>query len=147
MIGKPIGELGDRLPRELDVLQFYYGQPHKLSDAAKITQIIKQIERKYRERGIHVKGTETIRLKTKRLVKSCKDFIAKRKICCKSKTERERQEKFWQNIQNVFQVTSNTVDFNGTGMQSLYEPSDSSYDTDFDTDENLSNGQNYELRS
>lgn len=144
MIGKPIGELGDRLPRELDVLQFYYGQPHKLSDAAKITQIIKQIERKYRERGIHVKGTETIRLKTKRLVKSCKDFIAKRKICCKSKTERERQEKFWQNIQNVFQVTSNTVDFNGTGMQSLYEPSDSSYDTDFDSDGNLSNGQNYE---
>lgn len=78
MIGSSIDTFTE-LPKEVDVLRFLFGQSSKLTDANKITAIVKEIEKKYRERGFRIKGTEMIRLKTKRLLKSCKDLVAKRK--------------------------------------------------------------------
>lgn len=104
LIGTTLKSLRE-FPKEIDVLRMYFDQSSKLSDTRKITKIVQDIEKKYRERGIHIKATESIRLKTKRLVKSCKDLIAKRKICRNSQVERMRQEKFRQNIENVFEVT------------------------------------------
>lgn len=58
---------------------------------------------------MRIKGTEAIRIKTKRLVKSAKSFVAKRKVCMKSFPERQKQEKFYRNIHNSFDVTDSSV--------------------------------------
>lgn len=85
MIGRPINAFGE-MPKQIDALRFYFNDS-KTSDGIKITNIVKEIEKKYRERGILI-GTETFRLKIKRLVKTCKGHIAKRKICRNSMAEK-----------------------------------------------------------
>lgn len=69
---------------------------------------MKRIENRYREIAVRIRGTETIRIKTKRLVNSAKSFVAKRKVCMKSFSERRKQEKFHRNIYNTFDVTDNS---------------------------------------
>lgn len=103
LIGTPINTF-DELPKQIDVLRLYFSLCSKISDTNKITKIVREIEKKYRDGGLDIKGTETLRLKTKRLVKTCKNFIAKRKICRNSENEKMRQEKFRQKIENVFEV-------------------------------------------
>lgn len=108
MIGKSISELNQELPKQVDVLRLYFSCSPKLPDGKKVSQIVRSIEKRYQENNIQIKSTETIRLKTKRLVKSCKDFIAKRKICRKPNPERERQIEFAKNLQSSFDVSKNT---------------------------------------
>lgn len=103
MIGRSIEVFGEP-PKQIDVLRLYFNQPQNLPENKKIIAIVKQIEKSYRDGGLDVKGIERIRLKTKRLVKTCKDFVAKRKICRNSKSERRRQENFRAKIHNVFEV-------------------------------------------
>lgn len=103
LIGNPIEVFDFQLPRQIDVLRLYYNLP-KQTESKKIASILKQIQQRYRQSGIHVKGSEMIRIKIKRLVKSCKDLVAKRKICSNSNAERSRQENFQREIHNLFEV-------------------------------------------
>lgn len=77
-----------------------------------MSTIVRQIEERYRENNLRVKGTETIRLKVKRLVNSCKNFVLKRKSCRQSNAERVRQEKFHRDIHSIFEVAENSVRLN-----------------------------------
>lgn len=94
MIGKSISSITSQRPREVDVLRLYFNFPLKTPENNKVTSIIEQIEGRYREIGVRIKGTESIRIKLKRLVKACKGFVAKRKVCRKSIPEKQRQEEF-----------------------------------------------------
>lgn len=107
MIGNAIDSLPLQRPRKIDILRLYFGLPKRIPDTQKITSIVKCIQDHHRVNAIRIKGAETIRIKTKRLVKSCKYFVAKRKICRKSDTERRKQELFHQKIQDSFDVAEN----------------------------------------
>lgn len=108
LIGNPINSLPLQRPRKVDILRLYFGFPKKIPDAQKITSIVKFIEDYYFEHAVRIKGTETIRIKTKRLVKSCKDFVSKRKLCRKSGVEKRKQENFHRIIYNSFDVADNS---------------------------------------
>lgn len=88
---------------------------------------MKRIEDHYRANAVRIKGSETIRIKLKRLVKSCKDFVAKRKVCRGSNTERRKQENFHQVIHGVFDVAD-------TSSNARHRFSESSSSQDLDTD-------------
>lgn len=107
MIGNPIASLGSHLPTQIDVLRLYYNLPSTLLEKNKISAIVRQIEERYRENNLRIKCTETIRLKTKRLVKSCKDFVSKRMNCRQSNAEKARQDKFHKDIHGLFCVAEN----------------------------------------
>lgn len=92
MIGSSIQALIEPFPKEIDILRLYYGQPRNIPEKNKISVIIKQIEKIYIECGLRVKSLETIRLKTKRFVASCKKFIASRKSYQKSKAEKKARD-------------------------------------------------------
>lgn len=141
MIGNAIDSLPLQRPKKIDILRLYFGFPQRNPDAQKITSIVKCIEDHYRANGIRIKGTESIRIKTKRLVKSCKDFVAKRKVCCKSGTERRKQESFHQNIHEPFDVSENSVSSSSDSFSSHESEASSSsvdfhshYDFDADAD-------------
>lgn len=138
MIGNAIGALPSQRPKKIDILRLYFGLPQRNPDAQKITSIVKSIEGHYRTNGIRIKGTETIRIKTKRLVKSCKDFVAKRKICCKSVAEKRKQELFHQNIYEPFDVSENSVSSSSSSLSSSQgseRPSSSvGFNSDYDFD-------------
>lgn len=72
--------------------------------------IVERIESRYRQIAVRIKGRETIRIKTKRLVKSAKSFVSKRKVCMKSCSERRKQENFHRNIYSSFDVSDNSSD-------------------------------------
>lgn len=105
LIGNSTVILSDQLPKQIDVLRFYFGQHSSVTDKKKISKVVEQIEKKYSDGGLKVRNIELIRVKVKRLVKSCKDLVAKRKLCQKSIAEKRRQEDFQEKIQNLFQVT------------------------------------------
>lgn len=131
MIGSPIYSLPLHHPRKIDILRLYFGLPKKISDAQKITSCVKCIEDHYIELAVHIKGTEMIRMKTKRLVKSCKGFISKRKICCKSNPEKQKQEKFHQSIYDSFDVADNSsVDRQTNNSSVQFSDSFSSQESD-----------------
>lgn len=84
---------------------------------------MRQIEHRYRECNLRIKSTESIRLKTKRLVKSCKDFVSKRTNCRHSNAEKARQNKFRRDIHAMFQVAENSVqNTNVTNQQTATNP-------------------------
>lgn len=107
MIGEPIVSFGSQLPTQIDVLRLYYNLPSALLEKNKISNLVRQIEQRYRENNIRIKSTETIRIKTKRLIKSCKDFVPKRMNCRRSNAEKARQENFHRNIHGLFCVAGN----------------------------------------
>lgn len=149
MIGKAIDSLPLQRPRKIDILRLYFGFPQCNPDAQKISSIVKCIEGHYRVNGIRIKGTEMIRIKLKRLVKSCKDFVAKRKICCKSATEKRKQELFHQNIHESFDVSENsdssTSDsFSSHESESASSSADSQLDYDFDADADRHSNGNHD---
>lgn len=102
LIGKSIEKFGSISPKEIDILRLYSGLS-KITESAKITKILKEVNQYYRQRNIRTKNSETIRLKIKRLVSSFKSLLAKRKI--KSMKERHRQEIYVENIHKCFNVT------------------------------------------
>lgn len=104
MIGSAIQSLGPQLPRQIDVLRLYFNPSTRFSESDKISSIVRQIENRYRDGQIRVRSTESIRIKTKRLVASCKMFIAKRKFCSKSDAEKKRQLDFKEGIFTLFEV-------------------------------------------
>lgn len=134
MIGNAINSLPLQRPKKIDILRLYFGFPQRNPDAQKITSIVKSIEGHYRANGIRIKGTEAIRIKTKRLVKSCKDFVAKRKICCKSAAERRKQELFHQNIHETFDVSENSVSSSSDSFSSSQGSDRPSSSVDFQLD-------------
>lgn len=83
--------------------------PKKTPESKKIASIVKLVEDRYRENAVRVKGTETIRIKIKRLVNSCKDLISKRTVCRKSVGEKRKHEKFHRSIHNLFDVAENSL--------------------------------------
>lgn len=107
LIGNPISSFGTNIPRQIDVLRFFFSFPIKKPDSSKISEILKQIENCYRARTLRIQGTEAIRLKIKRLIKNCKDLISKRKNYRTSNVEKVKQEKFHRDIHGVFQVLGN----------------------------------------
>lgn len=124
MIGKSTNSFVSELPRQIDVLRLYYNFSSRLSETKKISSIVNQIQASYEKRNVRVKTTETIRLKTKRLIKSCKGFIWKRMNCRKSSAERQRQEKCHRNIHGLFEVVENTQQKNPEGTNHETESSD-----------------------
>lgn len=118
LIGRPIQVITEPFPKQIDILRLYFGQTRSIPDRTKIGVIIKKIEQKYLDGGLQVKSLETIRLKTKRLVTSCKNLIAKRKLYQKSGAEKKRQEFFRDRIQNVFEVAY--ADIPSTSMFFFY---------------------------
>lgn len=108
MIGDSTDSLTSPQLRKIDVLRLYFNFARTVPESKKISSIVKQIEDRYRERVVRLKAVEAIRIKTKRLVKSCKDFIAKRKICRKPNPERRKQETFHSNLYNLFEITQNS---------------------------------------
>lgn len=142
MIGDSIDFLPQQLPKQIDVLRLYSNFPKNIPDARKISSIAKSVEDRYRENSVRFKGTETIRLKLKRLVKSCKDLVSKRKLCSKSHTERQKQEKFQQTLYNLFDVSDNSSANQATNssINSSASSSSSSHQSDFSSscdDQNL----------
>lgn len=113
------------------MLRLYFGFPNRIADSKKIASIGKRIEDQYREGSVRIKGSETIRIKTKRLVKSCKDLIAKRKMCLKSQTEKQKQEIFHRSLYSTFEVaystsTQQTVDSDSSASSlDVFTPSNS----------------------
>lgn len=118
----------------------YFNFSRTVSENYKISTIIKQIQNIYRGTHVQINGTESIRIKLKRLVKSCKTLVAKRKICKNSNPER-------QNIHGIFDITSNlSVNQARTNNTSIVDnsgsyssndssvPTDSEYSSDHDTD-------------
>lgn len=102
LIGKSIEKFGSNSPKEIDILRLYSGLS-KITESAKITKILEDVNQYYRQRNIRTKNNETIRIKIKRLVSSFKSLLAKRKV--KSMKERQRQEIYVKNIHKCFNVT------------------------------------------
>lgn len=109
MIGNSISSFNTQLPTQIDILRLYYNLSPKLPDSKKISTVVKQIEDRYRQNDIRIRGTETIRLKLKRLVSSCKKFVLMRMNCRHSNAEKMRQEKFHRDIHNLFEVGVSTA--------------------------------------
>lgn len=124
MIGNSISSFGTQLPTQIEVLQLCYNLSPKLPEANKISTVVRLIEEKYRENDLRIKGTETIRLKLRRLVASCKKFVSKRTNCRHSIAERMRQGTFHKNIHNLFEITSNLVQLN-INQSEIQNPDDS----------------------
>lgn len=108
LIGDCIDLLPQRLPKNIDVLRLYFNFPKHISEPQKISSIVKCVEDRYRENSMCIKGFETIRIKMKRLVKSCKDMVAKRKLSAKSHAGRQKHEKFHQSLYNLFDVADDS---------------------------------------
>lgn len=87
---------------------------------------MKQIENRYRDGRLHLRATETIRMKTKRLVNSCKEHIAKRKICRTPNPERQRQEQYHNGLYDLFKITQSSNGENSNEMVELESSSNSS---------------------
>lgn len=104
LIGNPISSLVSQPPKKIDVLRLYYNFPSRILEQNKISSIMKRIEQQYRENNLLIKCSEATRLKIKRLVKSCKDFVSKRMNCRQSNAEKIRQEKFHREIHGLFYV-------------------------------------------
>lgn len=109
MIGQSTDSLPLQLPNQIDVLRVYFNLPKKTPESKKIATIVKLVKDRYRENAVRVKGTETIRIKIKRLVNSCKNLISKRTVCRKSVGEKRKHEKFYRNIHNLFDVAENSL--------------------------------------
>lgn len=104
LIGDSISTFGLQMPRQIDILRLYYHFPNTHPESTKITEIMNQIANRYRAGGFRIKGMETIRLKIKRLVKSCKDLVLKRIFFRASRAEKLRQEKFHHDIHDLLQI-------------------------------------------
>lgn len=131
MIGESIDSLPVQLPRKIDVLRFYFSFSRDIPDSRKISSIVKRIEDRCRENAVRTKGTETIRIKMKRLVKSCKEFVSKRKVCRGSHAERQKQEKFHRSIYDLFDVANHsTVDRHTSNSSIDFTESLSSQESD-----------------
>lgn len=105
LIGDSIVLLPSHLPRQIDVLRLYFNFPTTVSENEKVTTIVKQIQSRYRDHATDIRETASVRIKCIRLIKACKDFIAKRKLYPKSIPETGRQEAFHNKILNLFDVT------------------------------------------
>lgn len=116
MIGDTIDILPQQQPKKIDILRLYFSFPKNIPDSRRISSIVKDVEDQYRANASanHIKRKEMIRIKTKRLVKECKSLIAKRKVCLKSKTEKQKQEKFHRSIHALFDLAQTSM----TGQQS-----------------------------
>lgn len=104
MIGDPISAFDTHHPRRIDILRLYFHFPSSISESTKIAEIVEKIEDFYRSGDLRIKQTETIRLKIKRLVKSFKVIVSKRKIFRTSNAEKNRQEKFHEDIHGLFDI-------------------------------------------
>lgn len=89
----------------------YFNFPHTISESIKVSTIAKQIEGRFREGDVRIGRTEAIRIKIKRLVQTCKKFVAKRKVAGTSKPEKKRRETFHRNIHAVFEVLGKSCNF------------------------------------
>lgn len=140
LIGNSKDELPLQQPRKIDILQLYFSFSKNTPEVRKITSIVESIENNYLRNGVNCKGSETIRIKTKRLVKSCKEFIAKRKVCGKSASERQKQEKFHRSIYNSFDVADNsTADSSSLEFSDSFSSQESvmpNSSDDYQTDQN-----------
>lgn len=109
LIGKSIEKFGSNSLKEVDVLRLYAGFfSSKMTETAKITKILEEVNEYYRQRNIRTKNNETIRIKIKRLVSSFKNLLAKRKV--KSMKERQRQETYVENVHKCFNVAVENTD-------------------------------------
>lgn len=104
MIGKSIEKFGSNSLKDIDILRLYAGfiSP-RMTESAKITKILEEVNEFYRQRNIQTKSIETIRIKIKRLVSSFKNLLGKRKV--KSMKERQRQEIYVEDRHKYFNVT------------------------------------------
>lgn len=125
LIGDSTDLLTSSHPRKIDVLRLYFNFPRTVPESKRISTIVKQIENRYRGGIVRLKATETIRIKIKRLVMSCKGFIAKRKICRKVNPERRKQETFHKSLYNVFDIAQNSPIEPNTNESDGMETSDS----------------------
>lgn len=73
-----------------------------MTESAKITKILEEVNKYFRGKNFRTKKNEAIRIKIKRLVSSFKGLLAKRKV--KSMAERRRQEIYVKKIHKSFVV-------------------------------------------
>lgn len=104
LIGQSVNGFEDKLPRQIDVLRFYY-HFQNVDESEKIRDISNQVQQIYHRARIETIHFESIRSKVKRLIATIKPIIATRKSLCPSQIEKESL--IFQKIFELFEVSKN----------------------------------------
>lgn len=129
-MGPSLNNFGVGLPTQIDVLRRFYNFGRNLSEAEKISQLIREIKAVYESRGILTVHAEHVRLKLKSLIKKAKSIISTRKL--QTESQKQKELNFRSSINSLFEISASERSFSsGT------ETSDELSTTRSFTDSNL----------
>lgn len=111
-MGPCINEFGNCLPKSIDILRRYYNYGRSLSEAKKISELLRAIRIIYENNGVAIINTEHIRIKLKTLIKQSKAIVSTRKL--PTDGQKVKEIKFLRQINNLFEISAIEPTSNGS---------------------------------